>query len=139
MISSEHEVVDVPTPSTKSQGTILLQNTSSTMSAPGSFIRVDSDRRFIDTAAESDDSDMYVDESPISEASPSNAIYHQSNVAEPPIKPSSAAGGAVGAVVRRGYDVDEDEWIVESVSNNSSGNEAVSMAVQNEISRNVQS
>ena len=135
----EHEEVE-PNSSTKSHGTILLQNTSSTVSTPGSFTQLKSARRFIDTVVDSDDSDLYVDESPISQAS-SNVvggrnISQQSNVAEPPIGPILGAG--VGAaVVRRGYDVDEDDWIVESVSNGgTTSNEAVSTMARNEAAWN---
>lgn len=130
--SYEHDEIP-PISTTKSQGTILLQNTSSTVSTPVSLTPGASDRRHIDTVADSDDSDIFVDESPVSHVSPivgSRNISQQPRVTETPIGHILGVGGAV---VRRGYDVDEDEWIVESASKDANSSEPVSIATYKKL------
>lgn len=127
MKSNENEE-NIPISSSKSHGSILLQNTSSTVSTPGSFTQLESERPFLETVADSDDSDMYVNGSP--NVGDGRNVSQQSNFQAPPVGPILGAGIG-GAMVRRGYDVDEDEWILESVPSGGTGTEAVSTSAQN--------
>jgi hypothetical protein len=63
----------------------------------------------------------------VSQASPTVVVSR--NLSQQPLTVSPILGvGVGGAVVRRGYDVDEDEWILEPVSNGFDSSEAVSIA-----------
>jgi hypothetical protein len=121
----------------KSQETIQLQNTNSTVSIPSSPTPAESECRHIDTMADSDESDFCFDESPSSHVSPNavgaKTISQQSNVTELPI--GQCLGAVGGTAVRRGYDVDEDEWIVEYISKSETSGEAVSTARYNQIAQ----
>ena len=117
--------------SIKSQGTLLLQNTSSTVSVPNT--QVDNEHQYIDTLVKRDDSDMCLDETSIPHVSPT--VGGQQMSQQPTVTGTGPIVGVstAGTVIRRGYDVDEDEWILESVSNGHASTEAVSTATKNHI------
>lgn len=137
--SNDHEE-NLPIPIAKSQGSIIKQSTSATIDTPESFSQEESEQRLVDTVAESDEDDIDADEIPASLSSTNDIGGGGEN-----ILPSNDAeqsnglllgAGATQATIRRGYDVDDDEWILESASENIVDSEKV-CATTNQEKENV--